>query len=90
MPKKLQQENKNKVPASQWRKWPDLAQRVFNDVYAAMEQNPALFVHPKTKKIAANQWGTVAWNAAWIAADATLTALKDVEKGIGYYKGEKP
>jgi 3-deoxy-D-arabino-heptulosonate 7-phosphate (DAHP) synthase class II len=89
MPKKLQQENKNKVPASQWRKWPDIAQRVFNSVHEAMEQNPALFVDSEFRKIAAKQWGPVAWNAAWIAADATLVALKDIEKGIGYHKGEK-
>lgn len=26
--------------------------------------------HPKAPKLPVNQWKTVAWNAAWIAADA--------------------
>jgi hypothetical protein len=82
--KKLQQKNLYNVPSKQWKKWPDIAQRIFNDVYSSMELNPALFVHPETKKIAKNQWGTVSWNSAWIAADACVTALKDIEKGIGY------
>ncbi len=86
---KLQQENKFSVPAKQWKKWPDIAQRVFNEVHECMDLNPSLFVHPKTKKIAKEQWGTVAWNAAWIAADATLKGLKDIEPGIGYYEGKK-
>ena len=81
----LEQENKFGVPKKQWKRWPDLCQRVFNSVHEAMEQNPALFTHPKTGKIAKEQWGTVARNAAWIAADACLTGLRDIEKSVGYF-----
>ena len=73
--------NIHKVPNKQWKKWPDIAQRVFNEVYESMEMNPALFTHPKTGKIAKNQWGTVAWNSAWIAADACVNALNAIAAG---------
>ena len=85
---KLCQENKYGVSKIQWKKWPDVCQRVFNKVYEDMEQNPALFVHPETKKIAKRQWGTVSWNSAWIAADACQMALKDISKCKGYYSPE--
>jgi len=71
-------ENDFGVPKKQWKKWPEIAQRLFNKVYASMELNPALFIHPKTGKIAKEQWGTVSWNAAWIAADAYIESLKDI------------
>jgi hypothetical protein len=37
------------------------------------------------------QWGTTAWNAAWIAADACQQALKDIshgKHGRGYLKAD--
>lgn len=70
--------NLHDVPKKQWKKWPEISQRVFNQTFEDMEQNPALFTHPKTGKIAKEQWGTVSWNSAWIAAENVLLALKEM------------
>lgn len=86
---KLQQENKFNVPKSAWRKWPDVCQRVFNMTYEYMNGTPKAFVHPKAAAVPQEHWNTTAWNAAWIAADNTLQALKDIEAGVGYYTPEK-
>lgn len=80
----LQQTNHNGVPRSQWKKWPDIAQRVFNDTYEVMTENQRLFVHPKAAAIDIDHWSTTAWNAAWTAADAVVAALKAITKGEGY------
>jgi hypothetical protein len=82
----LQQENTHKVPARQWRKWPDICQRVFNETYAVMINNQDLFLHPKGQMAPEQQWKTTAWNAAWIAAEACKNALKDIEAAVGYKK----
>ena len=62
--------NRNKVPVKQWRKWSPVARKVFNEVYGTMNKNQWTFLHPKQDKLSARMWNTVAWNAAWIAADA--------------------
>ena len=62
-------ENTYKVPKSQWKKWPELAQRVFNSTYYIMKENQTIFLHPKTDWTFQDQWNTTAWNAAWTAAD---------------------
>ena len=85
----LQQVNKYKVAARKWRNWPDLCQRVFNDVYEMMHDNQTLFLHPKTAWVYEPQWKTTAWNAAWTAADATQKALKDIIACKGYAKVTK-
>ena len=46
------------------------AKEVFNRVYTFFYDNQELTKHPKTNKLPANQWKTISWNAAWIAADA--------------------
>lgn len=66
--------NENRVPLKQWRKWSSTAQRVFNETYRFLMRNPDLVRHPadplpKTTK-ASQHWKTIAWNAAWIGADA--------------------
>ena len=58
------------VPMKKWRKWCLTSRQVFNEVYSSMNMNQGLFLHPHTEKISRQQWKTVAWNAAWIAADA--------------------
>lgn len=63
--------NKHRVPKKQWRKWSLLARKVFNELYSAMVLNKELFLHPHQKKLTNRMWKTTAWNAAWIAADAT-------------------
>jgi len=62
--------NSNRVPLRQWRKWSEPARYVFNEVYCFVAYNQELTVHPKQKAIPDEQWVTIAWNAAWIAADA--------------------
>jgi hypothetical protein len=59
------------VPVRVWRKWPPIGRQVFNEVYSAMSKNRELFLHPHAAKISRSLWRTTAWNAAWIAADAT-------------------
>jgi hypothetical protein len=80
----LQQVNQHKVSPRQWKKWCDLAQRVFNATYTDMVHNQGLFVHPKADPVSAVHWKTTAWNAAWIAAEAVQVGLKDIEEGKGY------
>lgn len=86
---KLQQENLNKVPKKQWKKWPDLAQRVFNEVFEGLYLNQEMMLHPKSAMVSEKRWKTTAWNAAWTAADAATTALYDIANGHGYAKAEK-
>lgn len=62
--------NRNRVPMKQWREWSATARRVFNDSYAFIYDNPDLMNHPGAPTPKPFHWKTVAWNAAWIAADA--------------------
>jgi len=67
-------DNVNKVPKKQWAKWGTLARGVFNAVYQQMIEAQFAFVHPKAAPISAEQWSTIAWNAAWTAAAAVEVA----------------
>lgn len=82
----LQQDNYNKVNKSQWKKWPDIAQRVFNSVYDVMTTNQGLFLHPGTDPVRDEYWTTTAHNAAWEAADGVVKALDDITAQRGYAK----
>ncbi|UUZ75506.1 hypothetical protein LP414_27710 [Polaromonas sp. P1(28)-13] len=73
---KPQQENIHKVTKKQWKKWPDLAQRVFNDTFSSLVNNQSLMTHPKTEWLPEKQWKTIAWNSAWMAASAATIAEK--------------
>lgn len=72
--------NVYKVAKIQWKRWPELAQRVFIEQYAMMMENPNMFLHPKMGRVCdkgtKKMWKTVAWNSAWIAADAVVISLK--------------
>jgi hypothetical protein len=70
--------NQFKVPQSQWRKWGDPARNAFNWLYDLMMNQPSLFNHPKALKQEPKHWKTVAWNSAWLAADAVKDAVKAV------------
>lgn len=63
--------NTYKVPKKQWNRWSKQARTVFNTLYNAMTADPQLFWHPMAEKITPKLWKTTAWNASWIAADAT-------------------
>jgi hypothetical protein len=80
----LQQPNKYKVSARQWKKWPDLAQRVFNETYEVLLNNQRLYLHPGQDPARKEYWTTTAWNAAWTAADAAVAALDGIVLGQGY------
>lgn len=85
----LQQPNKYKVAAKQWAKWPDIAQRVFNETYKSMLHSQWLFLHPNVGQCIPEHWKTTAHNAAWVAADATVAALAGIVAGKGYARKPK-
>lgn len=63
--------NKHRVPQVQWRKWSNLARRIFNDVYYSMRPSmQAQLIHPDAVVVSKEHWKTLQWNAAWLAADA--------------------
>jgi hypothetical protein len=62
------------VPMRQWRKWTPGARQVFNEVYSAMARGKDNFLHPKAAVPSREHWKTTAWNAAWIAAGAAVSA----------------
>lgn len=66
---KLSVKNAWKVPLKQWRKWSQRGRMVFNYTFAVMRPSQTVMTHPKAPKLPKPQWQTVAWNAAWIAAD---------------------
>lgn len=83
---KLQQENIYNVSKKKWRNWPDICQRVFNETFYAIRENQLIMIHPGAEEQNQRHWDTVAWNAAWLAADACQKGLKDIIKGKGYAK----
>lgn len=85
-------DNKFGVPTSQWKKWknridvetgkkiPDqLPRRIFNKLYAEIcDTGSECFVHPDSQgKLAGAEFATIAWNAAWLAADAVRNPLAE-------------
>lgn len=58
------------VPGKKWAEWTPHARGVFNLVYSTIRANQSLFIHPKATPHSREQWNTVAWNAAWTAANA--------------------
>lgn len=62
--------NKYKVPVKQWRKWSDAARKVFNEVYFTIRNNVRVVFPPKAQDLPRQSVQVIAWNSAWIAADA--------------------
>lgn len=73
--------NIHKVPKKQWRKWDIVGRGVFNEVYETLSLNPGFIRHPKDKPVSARFNYTLAWNTAWIAADAVKSTLKAIANG---------
>lgn len=72
--------NKHKVPMKQWRKWTNLAKKVFNDMMESMRPSMQhAFLHPQASAMAKAHWQTTRWNAAWTAAGAA--------NGEGFLRG---
>lgn len=72
--------NVNRVPRAQWRKWGSQARKVFNEVYSSLYMNRLLTCHPKAPEIPQHHWRTIAWNAAWLAADATERGFERLDR----------
>ena len=68
--------NRYKVPVKQWAKWPDVARAVFNSTHEQMIDSQRAFKHPKQEPMPRAHWKTLAWNAAWIAADNVRDCLR--------------
>ena len=64
--------NSHKVPKKTWDKWSEEAKTVFNSCYDYLVNNQSLISHPKAMRLIALHWKIVAWNTAWIAAEAVL------------------
>lgn len=62
--------NKYKVPQKQWRKWGALARGVFNEVYYTIRNNDQVLFPEKAQGLPRPTLRVMAWNIAWIAADA--------------------
>lgn len=65
--------NSYRVPKKQWSKWSEAARYMFNLHHAGMLLAQDMFLHPNTKSIPGEEWGTIAWNSAWFAANAVDT-----------------
>lgn len=79
--------NTYKVPKTQWRKWNQTARFVFNELFSAMKGNQWALTSPQQDKLTPKMWRTVAWNAAWLAADAVRNFRKQealFEKGHAF------
>jgi hypothetical protein len=69
--------NINRVPKKSWMQWSELARKVFNRVYNFVMDNEDLMKHPKQPVMKPRHWKTIAWNSAWIAADAVDDKVPD-------------
>ena len=72
--------NAYKVPVKQWRKWSELARRVFNLHFYELKENQSILSHPQCDQVSVRMWRTLAWNAAWLAADSVMSALHVMSK----------
>lgn len=80
--------NNFKAPTKQWRKWSETARAVFNRVYDFAIENPTLMLHPRAEVPKPAHWKTVAWNAAWVAADAVDGAIPTQVEDIDMRSGK--
>ncbi len=63
--------NAFKVPRAKWGKWSNHARRVFNQMFRELrDSRQTMLVHPKAAIMHKEHWGTIRWNAAWLAAEA--------------------
>lgn len=70
---KLTVRNPHKVPVKQWRKWTREGRQVFNYLFESTKYQDVI-THPKTGKLPRNQWSTIRWNMACLAADGASKA----------------
>lgn len=57
------------------KKWNEQENQAFIDLYESMIESPDLYTHPSFDRSEdwtseqAQQWNTIAWNAAWMSAE---------------------
>ena len=62
--------NTNKVSSRMWSNWRDDQRRLFNATHdEIMRLGPTLMLHPNNVQMPHEEFSTIAWNAAFIAAD---------------------
>ncbi len=62
--------NRFKVPKKQWRKWNSTAREVFNAVYKSIKTGYCTLFPKQFELLPKSAIAVMAWNSAWIAADA--------------------
>ena len=62
--------NSFKVPKKQWAKWTIRGRETFNYLYDILINNFKIVCPPKFGELPAQSRKVVAWNTAWLAADA--------------------
>lgn len=67
--------NKHEVQKHQWRKWNNQARYIFNALINQMQDQYPI-THPGMSAMPITHWHTICWNAAWLAADATMETVK--------------
>lgn len=71
-----EQRNIHKVNPRVWRRWSPTARLVFNRLYGCLKKNQANLTHPKGLIMKPPIWETIAWNTAWLAADAVMGPIE--------------
>ena len=64
-------ENVHTVPKKVWRKWTVKQREIFNNLYdELLRVGPDCLFHPITitRNISNEEYDTIAWNSAWLAA----------------------
>jgi hypothetical protein len=65
--------NENRVPVKQWEKWWSKRSRiVFNDLYSSLVDNKEWLPPLMKKTITPQHLKILAWNTAWLAAEAVI------------------
>lgn len=67
--------NTYKVPIKKWSKWSNQAKFVFNEVFCACTAKSRTLWPNSLKGTNRNAIKCMAWNTAWIAADAAQEAI---------------
>ena len=62
--------NMHRVPLKQWRKWDERERYVFNELYVTLRDSHSTLAPRGFDDVKQGSWGVLAWNAAWVAADA--------------------
>jgi hypothetical protein len=62
--------NKHNVPKKTWNKWNHVARYVFNQTYGSVLHGSDVLFPPAASALKRPSIKVIAWNTAWVAADA--------------------